>query len=80
MNRAHKLCAILMTSPPQGKSLIGTGTGPVGWVAAIEVWRQGLHVLVHDNESTVSIGTRVLCESKDSMHSSPCCEPMTLTR
>ncbi|HET6599235.1 MAG TPA: FAD-dependent oxidoreductase, partial [Burkholderiaceae bacterium] len=50
--------------PPRRVPLVVVGAGPVGLAAAIDAAQQGLPVLLLDDDSTVSIGSRGLCYAK----------------
>ncbi len=63
----YKSLADLISTPPQRKPLIVVGAGPVGLAAAIDARLQGLHVLVLDDDKTVSVGSRAVCYAKRSL-------------
>lgn len=44
--------------------IVVVGAGPVGLSAAIDLAKQGLYVLLLDNDDTVSIGSRGVCYAK----------------
>ncbi len=50
--------------PPRRVPLVVVGAGPIGLAAAIDAAQHGLPVLLLDDDSTVSIGSRGLCYAK----------------
>jgi 3-(3-hydroxy-phenyl)propionate hydroxylase len=54
----------LMTTPPQRRSLVVIGAGPVGLAAAVDARLQGLEVLLFDEDDSVSVGSRAVCYAK----------------
>ena len=44
--------------------VVVVGAGPVGLAAAIDLAQQGLHVVLLDDDDTVSVGSRGLCYAK----------------
>ena len=44
--------------------VIVVGAGPVGLAAAIDLAQRGVHVLVLDDDDTISVGSRAICWSK----------------
>ena len=44
--------------------LVVIGCGPVGLAAAIDARKQGIPVLLVDDDDTVSVGSRGLCYAK----------------
>ena len=49
---------------PRRYPLVIVGAGPVGMTAALDARRQGIDVLVLDDDNTVSVGSRGLCYAK----------------
>ena len=54
-------------SVPARAALVIVGAGPIGLAAAIDCAQQGLPVLLLDDDSTVSVGSRGLCYAKRSL-------------
>jgi 3-(3-hydroxy-phenyl)propionate hydroxylase len=50
--------------PPVRKPLVVIGAGPVGLAAAIDARLHGLPVIVFDEDSSVSVGSRAVCYAK----------------
>jgi 3-(3-hydroxy-phenyl)propionate hydroxylase len=50
--------------PPKRHPVIVVGAGPIGLAAAIDFAQRGVPVLVLDEDSTVSVGSRAICYAK----------------
>jgi len=71
MHQAYRYQSFAFTPPPElsgGETvrhpLIIIGCGPVGLAAAIDARKQGIPVLLLDDDDTVSVGSRGLCYAK----------------
>jgi 3-(3-hydroxy-phenyl)propionate hydroxylase len=51
-------------SPAARYPVIVVGAGPVGWVSAIDLARQGIKVVLLDDDDSLSGGSRALCYAK----------------
>ena len=51
-------------APPQRRPVIVVGAGPVGLAAAIDLALHDVPVVVLDDDSTVSVGSRAICYAK----------------
>lgn len=51
-------------TPPAHVPVVVIGAGPVGMAAAIDLARQGVRVIVLDDDDCLSVGSRALCYAK----------------
>jgi 3-(3-hydroxy-phenyl)propionate hydroxylase len=64
---AYKAPTDLMGEAPQRRPLVVIGAGPIGLAAAIDARLQGLEVILFDEDSSVSFGSRAVCYAKRSL-------------
>jgi len=61
---AYARCAEQKTDAPVRRPVIVVGAGPVGLSAAIDLAQHGVPVVVLDDDSKLSFGSRAICFAK----------------